>query len=534
MAGPYQNKTGVTPSVEESIGAGLAGVGAAPVTTTTGAPPPVPGIGNPATGFKIDVQNPTWGYQPSQEDFGQADVRRANYDTGLVETARQAYPFPALANRQMGLQARKDALAKKVADFDLYAGIGKAADPYLRSHGELARRDMDRFVDEIAQAYQTDRRGAIEQIATNPELKARWKDRAMQWEEVGQQSQALFKDASDLLLSVEANEAYVDPELQQAARELVSGIGTFGSDGKPDVMKQVELGRRYERLASREKLFQEQVVPGLAHAMQVLHDPGRIDRTNGLIRLTETEQKNFDGLVDQMARRWTAFGLGSYEENKKYLKDRLPTSTVTDTQLREPAGAGSASGKAPARFAYQVSETQLPAGAFKGVMPSGEQPKAALSGRSYLTLSLFDIKSDQGQTPQPRPFNDYDKQTYLHPTRIMKVGDKLFIVGKETGLPRTSATGGGSNPLDILNMGGDEQIQEFKNLPDKLVPYESNEDLISQYFPWLTDAGIREALGATPRKTSSFQTDAQPPVPGAKLINGVWWVEKDGQVVKAQ
>lgn len=358
MAGP---ETGLAPNVEEIVGSGLAqaGLGAGTSTSTVQAPgvpqpmnPMDPGMSQTGRGPRITVDNPQWATPPSQADFGQVGPYKDQHDTGLVVTAQQQMPFAALANRQMGLNQRKAALEKQLADFDLYANVGKAADPYQRNFGQLARGDMNRFVDEIAASYGGDRKDAMRRIVSDPELKARWRDRAAKWEEVGQTSQYLFKDAQTRLLQAEMGEVEMDADERAAAEDLVMGLGAFGTDGQPDVQKQVEQGRRYEAVVSRNKYFKEYILPNIASTVQTAQAQGKFNRANGALILTETEKKNWDGLIDQEARRMAAIGLGSKDEMKQYLEGRLPKSEVTSTEFKmlpvpgsSAAGVGSQSGK---------------------------------------------------------------------------------------------------------------------------------------------------------------------------------------------
>jgi hypothetical protein len=508
MAGP---ETGLTPNVDEIVQSGLAdaGLGASTATTTTGmAPKPI----NPQDpqdpqggggGFNLQVSQPEWAAPPSQADMGQVDVRRGNYDTGMVPTAQFQFPFAALANRQIANQQRKAKLEKDLADFDLYANIGKAADPYVRSHGQLARADMDRFVEEVAQAYGGERKDAIRAIATDPVLKARWRDRAAKWEEMGQASQYLFKDATDLLLKVEMGEqTTVDEETLQAANDLVNGLNQFGSDGIPDVEKQVELGRRYERMISRNQYFEKYLRPSLAATQQTLQARGKFNQANGALILTETEKKGWDGLIEQEARRMSAMGMGSKEEMKQYLEGRLPKSEVvsTDFKMMDTGGSGGAAANDGKAWYSSPSEDLIQAVWTPDPLEAGEG-----SADKAFRLPFGQVVGGRNENMGPRKFMSLEgSPVEIRPEAVLyfasgKYKGQYFVEGRSTTEQTisTDSTGGSKNKV----------VTSDKTSPLLRVPLTgSNISAMRQYLP---DFNWEGAFGSvTQKQVPSSEIDA--------------------------
>lgn len=487
-------ETGLTPNVDEIVNSGLAasGLGAGTDTSTVGAPgvpkpmnPMDPGVSQTGRGLNVTVENPQWATPPSQADFGQVGPYRDQHDTGLVVIAQQQMPFAALANRQMGLNQRKAALEKQLADFDLYSNVGKAADPYQRNFGQMARADMDRFVDEIAASYGGDRKDAMRRIVSDPELKARWRDRGAKWEEVGQTSQYLFKDAQTRLLQAEMGEVEMDADERQAAQDLVMGLGQFGSDGQPDVHKQVEMGRRYEAVVSRNKYFKEYIAPGIAATVQTLQAQGKFNRANGALILTETEKKNWDGQIDQESRRMAAMGMGSKEEMEKYLRGKLPSSEVVSTEYKmlPTSGGGSGSGVA-GQTGYSAQYNPVRPAANKLVADNLRAAGANIpEGANRIDqVTLFDVTSGKGKFPAPRQTGDGD---YIHPTGVFRdQSGKLWIYGKEAREPSTTSQGAYRADSDERDEA--PTVEEFNRLKDVVKPYEDNAGIISGAFPGLT------------------------------------------------
>lgn len=324
--------------------AGTSGLGAT-TNTATASTPPIPGAGDPMQGANTQtgrgfgaptLEQPEWAWRPTQDDFGQVDVRRGQYDTGMVPTVNVQHPFPALANRQEALAQRKAALAQKVANFDRYAGLGSAPDPYLQNFGKLARGGMDQFVRDIADSmYGGDMNAATRGIMESPELMARFKSRAASYNEIGQQGQGWFDGAEEFLKGIEGNEANADPELVAKARRLIQGIGEFGGPNGPDPEALAREGQAFESRLSMDKAFKDFVVPGLEKAMVTLQGKANIKRgIGGKIIVETTKTTDFENLKEQMAREWARSGIAdSYQQAREYLDSRLGFSKVTETKL---------------------------------------------------------------------------------------------------------------------------------------------------------------------------------------------------------
>lgn len=533
MAGPYQDKTGITPSVDEITQAGL---GASVDTTTTGGAPSIPGMGNPARGLDFQVQQPSWVSPPSNEDFGQRDTRKDNYDTGLVVTPQQGFPFPALANRQTENQKRKDALAKKVADFNLYGGVGKAHDRYQTAFNQYATSEMDQGLRDQAEArFGGDMNAAREWAATTPEGQEWWHRLSGTVEAVGQENKATVQDSINTLAKVTGEGFYVPPD---KLKMVVEHANAIDHNGMP-VKGQGGPGEFLDRVRGAEATMQE-----IQYVQKVL-DPVLKDafstttgfdigskKVGGKYVLTETETKSFHDAIDQAIEMnpgyVEAYYGGDKEKAKAGIEEYYPISVKETVKLEspfDPSGSSSGSGPKGAPTEYVIDQTQLPVGAFRATdanlvkalkdVRTASHPKGytedeiakeiagrspGVIGQSYPSYALFDITSEQGRTAQPRPFTSGNGTKHIVPTRVMNINGKLFIIGKEA-----RESGSVSEDPTTQRGRGVSEYQDYNNLPDAIVPYAENKGRLAEYFPWIDDTKLRGALGAN---TSSPRTDA--------------------------
>lgn len=558
MAGPHQNKTGITPSVDEITQAGL---GASVDTTTTGAPPPIPGTGNPARGLDFQVQQPSWVSPPSNDDFGQRDTRKDNYDTGLVVTPQQAFPFPALANRQMANQQRKDALAKKVADFNLYGGVGKAHDRYQTAFNQYATSEMDQGLRDQAEArFGGDMNAAREWAATTPEGQEWWHRLSGTVEAVGQENKATVQDSINTLAKVTGEGFYVPPD---KLKMVVEHANAVDHNGMP-VKGQGGPGEFLDRVRGAEATMQEiQYVnkvldPILKDAFRTTVGFNIEDRkVGGKYQLTETETKTFgdaiDHAIDLNPGYVEAYYGGDKERAKAELARYYPTSVKETVKLESPhtPAQSTADGAGPkgAPTEVVVDQTQLPYGLFRARNPEIiKQLKAVktpshpngytedqiqeeiakrypdLMNKSYPTYPLFDITSEQGRTAQPRPFVDGKESPHMVPTRVMNVDGKLFIVGKQA---RESGAVS-EDPTSVKGKGAAE-YQDYNALPDIMVPYEENKGRLAEYFPWVDDAKLRKDLGVNSSAQAATPSASDFDTQWSKLPKGGTLVGPDGK-----
>lgn len=507
MAGPdINNIKGL--NVDEAVASGLAAT--QPVATTTrpnapGIPPPE----DPTGGFQstLQVESPQWAGLPSQQDFGQVDVRRGNYNTGMVPTVNVQMPFAALANRQMALGQRKAALDKQVADFDLYSKVGSPDARYAQAFNKYATTQMDNWLRDYAMSmHGGDVRAATRDIASNPESARMWMNKSRELQAVADENKKWMSVAEERLAKHFSGEAEIkDPKALEAMMNYAASVDDnrvpVGADGKPlDAGDFVSTARRAVPEIQKVQYMEEVLGDSMKNAFKTM---AGIDidsrREGGNIVLRSQEVKSFDDAIKAYVdsdERWVKdFNGGDKQEAIRFIKAFYPVSVKDDIQMRgvnyAPQRSGGTGAQAPVG-SLTVDYAPLPEDTFKVFNDKGKTMLSEGAAKSdFPYLPIFDEISGQGRTAQPRMFSSTDsggKNIYMIPERIVNLNGKKFIFGKEAGEP------GAAKESDRAR-GDRNEIQDFKSLKSVVVPYEGNEGRLNSYFPWLTPDAIEQTLG---------------------------------------
>jgi hypothetical protein len=520
-------------NVDQAVASGIAAT--QPVATTTrpnapGIPPPE----DPTGGFQstLQVESPQWAGLPSQQDFGQVDPRRGNYNTGMVPTVNVQMPFAALANRQMALGQRKAALDKQVADFDLYSKVGSPDARYSQAYNRYATTEMDRKLKEYADAmHGGDTRSAIRDIATNPEAKRMWDGWSRNTQAVADENKKWMSVNDERLAKHFSGEAFIrDPKALEAMMRFAASVDEnrtpIGADGSPlDAGDFVRTARTAVPEIQRLQ-YMEQILPALKEALQTSTGIDIAGRTrDGKIIINSQEVKSWDAAKKSILKedeRIIDMFDGDYKRAEEFLDAMLPTSVKEDMKFENPytpPSGGSGSGRTPPQGALTVNYAKLP----QGIWRNFPDAKNVGAGMDFPYIPISDVVSGQGKTPHPRAFASPDQggsEKFIIPERLIKIGNKLFVSGKEAVEPGASKTGGTSMSFTM----DDGNIQEFKVLGDKVVPYEGNESRLEAYFPWLSAGVIDEKLRDTkPRGGNPQQSKAQETkLPTASQFDAEW------------
>lgn len=530
MAGPDTNNINGL-NVDEAIASGIAAT--QPVaTTTTGGAPVIPQPEEPTGGFQsnLQVESPQWAGLPSQQDFAQVDVRRGNYNTGIVPTVNVQMPFAALANRQQALAQRKAAIDKQVADFDLYSKVGSPDARYAQAYSRYATTEMDRKLKEYADAmHDGDTRSAVRDIATNPEAKRMWDGWSRNVQAVAEENKKWMTINDERLAKHFSGEATIrDPKALEAMMRFSASVDEnrtpIGADGAPlDAGSFVNTARQAVPEIQKLQYIDKVINPLAERALKTTFGVTSLDevpRKGGNIVMTTQQKKTYDDYLNMIVsggddRFVEDFYEGDKEAALKDLQAVYPTSVEDKTELRgvNYAPVGSGSGRTPPQGALTVNYARLPQGIFRN-LPGA---KNVGEGMDFPYIPISDVVSGQGKTPHPRAFASPDQrgsEKFIIPERLINIGGQLFISGKEAVEPGASKTGGTSMSFTM----DDGNIQEFKVLDDKIVPYKGNESRLELYFPWLSEGTINEKFlgtkprGGNPKQSKAAQTPASDPL----------------------
>jgi hypothetical protein len=513
--GPFDETSRGQLNVDQAVASGIAAT--QPVaTTTTGGAPSIPPPEDPTGGFQsnLQIETPQWAGLPSQQDFGRVDVRRGNYNTGMVPTVNVQMPFAALANRQAALGQRKAALDKQVADFDLYSKVGSPDARYAQAFNKYATQGMDQWLNDYAASmHGGDRRAAIRDIATNPEAGRMWMNKSKEFQAVAEENKKWMSVAEDRLAKHMSGEAIIKDK--KALNSLMNYVAAVDDNRVPvegmDAGEFVPLARQavpeIQRLA-----YMEQILPALENSLQTMTGINIAERREGgNIVLNTKEVKSWDAAKKSILKedeRIIDMFDGDYKRAEEFLDAMLPTSVKKDMKFENPytpPSGGSGSSKEVPAGAFAVDYSPLPVDAMSDIADLvkaadfPDQPEAAIPAfakdMQFPYIPLFDVTSGQGVTARPRPFSKPkksgggDEQTYLIPERVVEIAGKKYIFGK------VAPEAGTTKETDRMKIGDRDEFQDFKKLRSGYVPYKGNEGRLNSYFPWLTPDAVDSALG---------------------------------------
>lgn len=459
--GPFNPQSSQGVNVDEIIGAGLeaSGVGG-PTNTATASTPPVPQPGDPTVGAntqtgrgaQFSVDQPEWAWRPVQQDFGQVDVRRGQYDTGMVPTVNAQQPFAALANRQQAHAERKAALAAKMAAYNPYAGIGKAHDRYQTAFNRYATGQIDAQRKQLAQQMfggdlaQTDK--YLGNDIEGQTMLRRW---ASNLNAIGEENKAWTDSAIDLLSRVSSGETYVPPDQLKGIVEVASAIGPDGMpvpgvDPSEFLAKQRNMEGKLREVQYIDKVIQ----PAMADALRTMTG---VDiskkRVGGKIILTSTEKKSYDAAIDHLVKNSedyvdTYYG-GDQQAAKKALESYFPTSVKKTVSLESPYTPPASSGADDTKVRVGAVETGRSTGVIEEGAPNPQwtpdpSQKPTLGRADVQRKPVFEMTGQKKVPMGPKNFTDTSgNPVALAPKYIESDADgNIFITGDVAGQQETT------------------------------------------------------------------------------------------------
>lgn len=497
-------------NIDEIVGAGLSSSGlGAPTDTTTTDTPGIPKPANPLApnqpgrGFNLSVSPAEWSSQPSQEDFGQVDVRRGNYDTGMVTTSRLQLPFPALANRQIANQQRAAALEKQMADFDLYKGVGKAHDRYQTAFNKWSTGYVDGKVNELAKSFGGDRSAAISYLRSDPNGRAMLSKWSRDAEAVGAENKHWVDATIDSLAKAQAGEYYIPPDRKD---KMLSHAQAIDSDGLPvagvDAAEFVPAMRDIGGTIQETQYINKVIAPALDDALRTVTGTsiGK-KRVGGKIVLTVDEKKSYDDALDRIVESDEGLVDGLFGGDKAAARAALeayfPTSVKETIDLVAPhtpgsgsSGSGSGLGKDyEAKYNAFNLNTDHNGRMETALRAAGANVPKVANRLDQVVLSS--IVSGLGRPPGPMRLAS---NKYIYPNAVVRdQSGTLWIVGKQAKEKDVAAVKDGK-PAPGTYASDEPTVTEFNTLEDVAVRYESNKGVVEAMFPGLNEPTLRSIL----------------------------------------
>lgn len=478
--------------------------------------------------FRVGAQAPTLNqnyrytnedFYGKQRDFRWTDPRGASM---LVPNAGQL-PMGIWASQMQQVQGErlenKKNLQKLLTDLEGGGKGAKTAPPYQASLDNALSMARNRFIGDLTEQYAGNEAKAWEEIAKPGSKAARdFFDMHRRFEAIGQHGQELWERSKGYLDALKSGDVYRDPETVKLAEEVFYGLGSMrGDEGAGDIDRLTRSMAKFDHAISREKFAKEVLSPNIKDHYQRIQNDYKIRREKGL-NIAESEIRfNAENFQKEAARSMTENIPGtSYKDNLKFIEGWYPKEHIDQkfqmSNVPQPSSSGGGSDAAnPASGAATVDYTQLPSKLFtKG----GREAGAGTKDFEYPTLNLVDVISKQGRTAQAREYRTLDgEQRFMHPTGIMNVNGKLFIVGKLTGQQRASAQqteqelaakkkaeaarSGALGRTAQVEDATEEDLSEtqgFNELEDTIVPYGPNAGLVDSHFG-LNESRVKQMLG---------------------------------------
>jgi len=342
-------------------------------TSTTGAPPVVApndqgafaqGAPSPdaftlptySKSEQLQVNPAQYTWNPGDEGFGQGQVQKYGFDTGMVPVAEMKLPFGALAARGDSLAKREaanlEAQQKVKEKFDPYGGIGKAADPFQPAFGKYGMGVLNKLAADITEAYGGDEQEAWKRISTpGTQENQLWLQKSREISDVGTANQYEFGKYADLLAEIQIGKQSVSPETLKALKQFLAaqdekGVPVAGTD--PGEFRSMR--RDLEGMISMDqymKDFMDKLPSQVQEVAQSLSEMGRAKSIGADRYAIEQEiTKQFGPALEQYAKDYSAMSGGrvSYEqalEKFRSVFNDARESVIKDWSPQADGGGGS-------------------------------------------------------------------------------------------------------------------------------------------------------------------------------------------------
>lgn len=443
-----------------------------------------------------------YAWQPGQEGFGQGDVQRYGFDTGMVPVAEMKLPFGALASRGQALAERKQqnqqAQKALIEKFDPYGGVGKAADPFQPAFGKYARGQIDKLAADIAAAYGGDIGEAYRRMATpGTEEYMLLKNRSQELQDIATENRFVYGQFADILALDVAGERTLDPDIKQDIIRFLSaldenGVPVEGADPsefrtkRRDLEARISMSQFIKDIASDILKIVQSEAQKIGKAIPL---PG------GNYMLEDISEKDMEPAVRQYAKMYAQMSMGKVTEQQAYEELRPIFNNELKRQIRtfkrENPGGGNEGGRP--KSGIVLSSTYGPV---EGLSSTGQ----------FNQVRVNKITSGAGGFMPPSPFlGAAGEAVTIHPIAVFENerGEKM-ISGKLGADPRSRVKAapkddGMSFDFSILDETTGEwkptdEATYFQNLPTQILPYEGANEAAWEQATGQTRQQVDKAL----------------------------------------
>lgn len=531
--GPYsqENKTGV--NIDEVIAAGNAGVTPMGTDVTTKETPDIStGGGNfnrdqQQGGGRLNVtyEDPTYAWKPTQQDFGQVDPYSFNFDTGNVPVERFQHGFPAIANRQMGLQQRKEAAAQKQAALTQKAQGGGAQphDRYKIAFNNYAKNTYAEKRRKLAEGvFKGDMAQTDRFLNKDPDGQRLLKEWGTELETIAAENKH-WVDASIEALVKHEKGAYIPPDQLKAIQGFAqsvdsNGMAIQGLDTSEFIPKMRDVETSLRQIEFLDKVVKPAFDDSFSKTTGFNLESKRV---GGKYVMTKSEVKSFEEMKDFYMENNEDYVDAIFNGNKaaarKMLDAAFPISVeeskqfISPFQPREPKTPSDDKGKT-INNTVVLSEGKtpwLPASDEANVKPSGETfGVGPIGDESKVVNMLTKAGKNLGRTTfrdklgQPAPIYPlYLQSDPIHPSQH-------YIVGESATGTETDTKTEGDDDSDVATKSVDSMRK--KNIVR--LPVEGNEDLLDvvlQGLDWRSSLNARgSSKESAPKPTGKKKTIA--------------------------
>lgn len=510
---------GPAPQLQRETADALLSYGSSPGSSAA----PASGLGQQpggqGNGFKLGF-GPE-GSRLTNQDFNPAGYRPnesrstaiGKYGGAPLYAATLGAPFSVLDDRINAIAKREHELDKAIKDFDPTKDL---ADPkavkYKDTLNEWGMGQIERYVSNITDAYGEEK--GMQRLMTGGTKEAMGLRRLTRHLNtvIANVDDAVAKSQA-IVVGMDDGTLQYNERLYKMAEDVEKRLGEYEQNNDPEELAAL-LPRFNANVSLVDQLNKDNIPEMIAKAgstQKIFELVKSGDPLYSSLFSTLLSKKTIDrgAIVDALTERYAPQYKRdmSKEEVRQMIDAMAPELYEEDVErTQKPVASSSGSSKG--------GGSNAPVGASLGdptVVPenttrllSGKPIEAVMTKGMYRpTVDLMSIVSDQGALSRTHVFRDGGKEVAMHALRIMNVDGELFIIGKKTGLPKTTDAAGSSTMMLYPAMspqGPGQQAtpeeeaayKEFLDLPSIAVPFAENERLLGKIYNVDTESLKRE------------------------------------------